>query len=248
MKTLVIQSHKKDTQHTWLRLTLESVRAWSSLRGHDYRFFGDEIFEPLPSWFREKFVGMGAQCSDLARLLMIQKQLANGYERVVWADADLLVFRPKDLSVPLVNDSVFGYETWVDKDSKGKLRHWGHLHNAFMVFAKGSVVLPYLIYSIQSIARRIDKNKFSPQTFGPKLLGALHSISQFEVQPDVGALSPLVAKDVLDGGGEALNLFQRVQSQAPTALNLCLSLAQDPKDMALLCSMLTTDVDLFNAQ
>ena len=226
---------------------MQSVKTWADMHGYDYEFSGDESFEVLPHWFQKKFEGMGPQLSDLARLLMAKDKLQSGYERVVWADADVLVISPESLVLPPCKDSLFGYEHWVDVDSKGKLKHWNHLHNAFMVFKKRSVVLPYLIYSIESIAERIDINEFAPQTFGPKLLGALHSISKFDVQDDVGALSPLVCRDLMNGGGQALDLFRKLQKRSPSALNLCLSLVENHDEMLDLCTLLRAEPTLVGA-
>ena len=165
--------------------------------------------------------------SDLARLLALQQALDQGWAQVIWADADLLIYSPDELLPARPQDCAFGRETWVDDDRNGRLRAWRSVHNAFMQFSVGSVVLPYLIMSIQSMASRIDPHAAAPQVFGPKLLTALHSISQFNLIEQVTAFSPVVLTDIARGQGRYLRYLHQVQPQVPRAANLCASLASD---------------------
>jgi hypothetical protein len=61
-----------------------------------------------------------------------------------------------------------------------------------------------------------------PQFIGPKLLTALHNVCQLPVMESAGMLSPLVIKDLVQGGGEALSRFVE-HSPVPTGANLCIS-------------------------
>lgn len=240
---------------------MESVRSWAQSQGFDYRFIDDTIFKPLPADFKKRFAGRGPVLSDLARLLAIQQLHASDYQYVIWVDADLLVFEPEALlvygsSVKLAGaetssevharqtkivDCAFGLETWIDLDTRKRLRAWRNVHNAFMVFERHSVVLPYLIHTITSISRRIDPLAVAPQTFGPKLLGALHNITGFNLLTAVGAFSPPVIKDIVTGHGPYLDKLLTSQPSVPAAANLCASLATNPVMMQAACNRLLRD-------
>ena len=59
----------------WINSCLRSVRAWASLCGFDYRFFGDEIFERVPAWYRERANGRLPVMTDLGRLILVRDEL-----------------------------------------------------------------------------------------------------------------------------------------------------------------------------
>ena len=62
-----------------------------------------------------------------------------------------------------------------------------------------------------------------PQFIGPKLLTALHNVTQLPVMELAGMLSPAVVKDIVQGGGEALQQFIKYSSCPITGANLCIS-------------------------
>lgn len=223
----------------WIKRCVGSVEQWTQANNASYQFVGDEAFDFLPEDYASKFAGRGPLLSDLARLKLIQQAFAAGYNTAVWADADLLIFDPDSLTMPAPDDSVFGIETWVDQAGSNRIRTWRNIHNAFMGFSRTSVVLPYLIHSIESIATRIDPASVAPQTFGPKLLTALNSITGFETTDRVGAFSAPVLANIANGGGPFLERLVQSQPARPAAANLCASLALDETVMAQVCETLT---------
>lgn len=237
-RALVLQSHRSDALDSWLGACVESVRQWSAHRGYQYCFVDDKIFSLLPDGFRHKFAGRAAMLSDYARLLALTQALRAGWQQVFWLDADLLVFDPDNLQPEPAADCTFGLETWIDNDKRGRLRTWRSVHNAFMQFANVGVVLPYLVRSIARIGARIDPLQAAPQTFGPKLLSALHNISPFDLAEQVGAFSPPVLADIAAGGGAYLAEMIRQQPCSPVAANLCASLGQDSTVMQRACERL----------
>lgn len=239
--TLVLQSHQHVEVNCWIPACIESVKSWSSNRGYAYCFVDDELFNLLPPEYCDRFAGRGPVLSDLARLLALQQALDTGWAQAVWADADLLIYSPGELQPAKPHDCAFGRETWVEDDRNGRLRAWRSVHNAFMQFSAGSVVLPYLIMSIRSMALRIDPGKIAPQVFGPKLLTALHSISQFNLIEQVTAFSPVVLTDIARGQGRYLRYLHQVQPQVPAAANLCASLASDDHLMMTVIERLLTN-------
>ncbi len=236
---LVVQSHRGNVRETgWLSVSLDSVVQWAAQRDADYQFVEYAAFSLLPDWYAMKFAGRGPLLSDLARLKLVEQAFHAGYESVIWADADLLVFNPNSLELPSPRDSLFGVETWVDQAGSSRIRTWRNIHNAFMGFNRNSVVLPYLIYTIESIASRIDPDSVAPQTFGPKLLTALNSISGFETTDRVGAFSAPVLANLVNGGGPFIDRLVQTQPATPAAANLCASLALTNSVMDTICEML----------
>jgi hypothetical protein len=219
---LVIQSCSPAQQHGWIGTCLASVQEWAESRGYDYRFVGDEIFRLVPDWYRDKTGSKKPVATDYARLVLLQQALDEGYDEVIWLDADVLVF-DRNLVLAFDGSCAFGQEVWVQPvDDTFAARR--NVHNAVCVFRQGCPVLPFLIHTVASIIRRIDPAHIAPQVVGPKLMTALHSICGFALLPQVGALSPAVVTDMCAGTGPALNLLRRKSGVKPQAVNLCASL------------------------
>jgi len=161
--------------------------------------------------------------SDLARLIVLQEALAEGYARVVWVDADVLVIEPDGFELPMA-DALFGREVWVQQDGgRARLKTYRKIHNALMAFMAGEPVLPFYRMSAERILGRYDPESgpMVPQLIGPKLITLLHNAIGFDVLEEAGMLSPLVARDILKGGGAALDRFLTASAAAPLAINLC---------------------------
>jgi hypothetical protein len=121
--TLVIQSHRSPLPYRWIERCLESVRDWCAIRGYEYRFTGDELFDCLPASIAAKPQVQTVIATDLARLLTLQDALNRGYETVVWMDADFLIFDPSRFSLPDQPYAV-GREVWVQHDRNGRLKSY----------------------------------------------------------------------------------------------------------------------------
>lgn len=96
------------------------------------------------------------------------------------------------------------------------------------MFTKGNSFLDFYIHACQSIIRRMD-GEMVPQIVGPKLLTSLHNTVGFALIDEVGMVSPLVLKDLAEGGGEALDLLGREQLKMRAA-NLSASLSAKETD------------------
>lgn len=219
--TLVIQSHRTPLPYTWVARCLESVRNWAEINRCHYQFMGDELFDALPESFAEKSMQQPVIYSDLARLLCLRQALADGYQRVFWLDADFLVFNPLSFVVPDGPYAV-GREVWVQHDKRGKLKVFKKVHNAFLMFCHGN---HFLDFYIETAVRLLSQNtgNVPPQFIGPKLLTALHNVVSLPVMESAGMLSPLVIKDLIQGGGVALEQFIEVSPQPIAGANLCIS-------------------------
>lgn len=223
--TLVIQSHRDPPPFAWLGRCLDSVAVWARANGYDYRMLGDEMFGLLPAELRERLATRPVVGSDLARLRLLQSGLDEGYRRVVWCDADWLIFRPRDFVLPGA-DFALGREVWIQNDDSGGLKSYFRVHNACLVFARGNTFLDFYAATAERLLR-LNEGPMPPQFVGPKLLSALHNIAHFPVMEQAAMLSPPVMRDLLAGGGEALDLFREKSPESPAGANLCASLVGD---------------------
>ncbi len=219
--TLIIQSHRDPLPFPWLEDCLQSVRRWAQQNQFDYRFINDELFDEVPQFILDKTHGQTVIATDLARLFKLQAYLQQGYDSVVWCDADFLIFNPEQFVLEQAPYAL-GREVWIQLDRQGKLKSYSKVHNAFMLFRRGNSFLDFYTESAERLLR-FNTGDIPPQFIGPKLLTAIHNIVRCPVQENAGMLSPLVLQDIADGGGPALDLFIQ-QSPAPlAAANLCSS-------------------------
>lgn len=222
--TVILQSHRSPEPSPWLGRCMASVREWAAESGCDYKFSEDELFDHLPADIATKLLGGDTRhvvvATDLARLYWLQHELENGAETVLWLDADTLVFDPCSFVLPADSFAV-GREVWVQHDDAGKLRSYKKVHNAFLLFRQDNPFLSYYIHAAEQTLRAYSAPYMVPQLVGPKFLTALHNVVACPVAESAVMLSPLVVGDILQGGGEALALFNRKSPSPPAAANLC---------------------------
>lgn len=223
-QTLVLQSHRLALPHQWLEPCIDSVRQWCDRYGFEHRFMDDDLFSLLPDDLLHKFSDQKVIATDLARLFWLKKTLQQGYQTVIWCDADFLVFKPEEFL--LIDDSyALGREVWVQHDNKGRLRAYKKVHNAFMMFRQSNTFLNFYTETAERLLR-LNTGTVPSQFIGPKLLTALHNIAQCPVMETAGMLSPLVMQNMLTGDGEALELFNHESPVSIAAANLSSSVAQ----------------------
>lgn len=241
-KTLVIQSHRQPPPACWYQPCLASVRQWAQANAYDYRFLNDALFDLLPADLREKTRSQPVIAADLGRLLALQDALREGWDRVVWFDADTLVIAPERLCLP-DSDYAFGREVWIQQAAavsagnatarSAPLRVYKKIHNAFMCFTSTNPVLDFYLHAAQRLVLA-HEGAMAPQFIGPKFLATLHNLLRFPVLEEAAVLCPLVAEELLAQAAgvdstrtetDALRLF-RQHSEAPAALNLCGSMVQ----------------------
>lgn len=222
MKTLVLQSHTHPLPYQWIHRCIHSVEYWASSNAFDYLFLGDEIFEFIDKDLINKLSTQPVIASDLARIIALQHFLDNGYEQVVWCDADFLIFIPSKFILSEQNYAL-GREVWIQQDKKSRLVSYKKVHNAFMQFQQNNAFLEFYIDSAKRLLKA-STGAIPPQFVGPKLLTAIHNIVQCPVLETAGMLSPMVINDIVDGDGPALALFNQRSTKKITAANLCSSL------------------------
>lgn len=224
MQTLVIQSCPAQECVGWLQSCMDSVQLWCQHHGFEYRWLGDELFDFLPAELHGLAQQRPVIASDLARLLWMQDELRSG-RRLVWLDADVLIFQPEQLTLPVENFAV-GRELWVQPAQTGGWKVWKKVHNAALMASPGQTgASSFVDFYIDSALRLLSCN---PQTIpdqfiGPKLLSALHNVVQFPVWESVAMFSPAVMQDLLQADNAALLAMQERASQPVRGANLCRS-------------------------
>ncbi len=250
MRTLVIQSYRTSEVPRWIDTCLRSVHDWANIRGYDYRFYGDEIFERVPPWFREKTHAYPQIAADLGRLHLITEALEGDYERAIWLDADVLIFDPSPFDITLTSGFAFGRELWVQHDKKDALRLYRNVHNAFCVFCRDNAFLEFYRYACSNIMSQVEPgvgNGMAPQLIGPKFLSAIHNMMGLPLLDDIAMASPLVLVDLFAGGGAALELLHANNERPPRGVNLCASLVtNNDNDLDMLCNRLLDKPELIS--
>jgi hypothetical protein len=236
VETVIFQSHSPRGVPAWVQTCLRSVRDWAAGCGHGYRCFGDEIFDRLPRGFRDKTTGRLSTQTDLGRLLLA-RELLKEVERVIWLDADVLVFVPEGLDFDTPSPYAFGREIWVQEDPRGGLRAYRNVHNAVCLFERDNPFLEFYIHTAERLVT-LNDGGFPPQFIGPKFLTAQYNIMKLPLIETLGMTSPLVLRDLAKGGGEALDLQRAEQPRPLAAVNLCSSLAVGDRLLARVCSNL----------
>ena len=243
-RTIVYQSYRTYNVAGWIDDCLWTVRQWASRLGYDYTFLGDEIFDSLPAWFKEKTErAPGRMClrSDLARLQTARRFLSEGYDRAVWIDADILIFDAEAFSIPIHKGTGFCEETWLEKAPWSELfadplgfagkkrrsltRFWSpincyrRVNNAVSVFNRDTTFLEFYIKSCLEIASQ--KENMVTTEFGATFLSSLKGQYDLGLIDDVGLLSPLVMEEIASGRTIQLKRCMRHFRRPIHAANLC---------------------------
>lgn len=201
---------------------MQSVKAWADLNSFDYRTWDDSFFEYVPEWFRHKANKEICPVADLARLLVAKELLAQGYERCIWVDADMLVFDPEKLIITLERDFMLCHEIWLFTDSAGVRQVSHRVNNSIAVFCKNNLHLDFFIDACLRIGRQ--KATIGKLDVGTNFLSKLRNILPFPLMENVGILSPALMREIILD--EPVNLVEYAQClNAPlAAVNLCASL------------------------
>ena len=222
MKTVVLQSFRTTGVPDAIARCLRSVEDWARLRGYAYRFVDDSLFDDVPDWFRDKVAGDLLPMSDIARLQWMQRLLDDGCDRVIWLDADVLVFDPDRFIIDIESEYAVGREIWVRRGGRDRLLVTAGLHNAALVFCRANSFLDFYRHACEAIVAGATAAILSHQ-IGPDLLNRFADIIGDRVIPDVALFSPLVMSNIAKGGGRAIAAHGEAFAGPIRAANLCLS-------------------------
>lgn len=229
MTTLVAQSHRQPLPEAWLARCLASVRGYAAAQTFDYQFVDDALFAGLPSVVLENTTSRLSSRSDLARLQLMQARLDSGFDRVLWLDADVLLFAPERLQLPDASFAV-GRECWLTESKPGHVRCSRAVHNAALLFSADNPLLPFYRHAAEALLSRHD-GEMVPQLAGPKFLTLLHNAISFPVIESIGMLSPRLAHALLRNEFAVIDVFRRRHPEPLAGFNLCASLNDEMPPM-----------------
>ncbi len=222
MKTVVYQSFRTERVPAWISACMATVKAWAAAQGFDYRFYDDAFLARAPEWFREKAQHAMCPVTDLARLIVAKELLAEGYERTVWGDADLLVFDPAALRIRLERGFQLVHEVWLHDDPAGAPRVIHRVNNSVAVFCAGSLHLDFFIDACARIGR--EREVIGKLDVGTNFLSHLRQVLPFPLLQNVGLLTPALMAEVAgQHAGQPTRLVPYLRAvPAPlAAVNLC---------------------------
>jgi len=224
--TVVVQSYRRVDVPAWIARCLRSVEQWANHQGYAYRFLDDELFERLPPSYFMRTRHALPMAADLARLILARETLSEGARRVVWVDADVLVFRPYSFELPIERDHYLCREIWIEpvvRDGAVVIDASLRVNNCVCVFERGTAFLePYIEACEQRV--RAATGKLDPLLVGTLYLTELDRIAALPQLVNVGMLSPHVVHDVAAGGGPFLETLVAHLVAPLAAANLCASL------------------------
>jgi hypothetical protein len=201
---------------------LDSVRSWSALLGYDYELMDDRIFDLCGPAYLAAVGDNKRSITNLARLELARLRLGDGYDRVVWLDADTFVFAPDRLTIDLTSGYAFAKEAWVWNDDEGRTKTEEGVHNAAFVFAGHHPDLDFLIHAIRHIAG--TRQIHASYQVGTKLLVGLQYSLDFPLLTNIGMFSPDVMIALAKDQAPLLATLARASGYPSYAANLCLSL------------------------
>ena len=228
MKTLVVQSYRTRDVAAWISACLRSVQAWAGQAGYHYEFVDDRLFEYAPAWVRERCRDQLLPITDVARMRLLRERLQQGWDRVVWVDADVLVFAPERFVLDGDAPYALCHELWLRVYAAGEIESEEKVNNAVMLLTQRQPMLDFWIFAVDEILRAHAMHEIGPLTASTLFFTDLATIMPLRVLRNVGLLSPPVVRDIARGGGAVSREWARQFGHPVGAANLCASLQDRP--------------------
>jgi hypothetical protein len=184
-------------------------------------FVGDELFDLAPRWFREKAARHVTVVTDLARLVLILHHLDIGYERVIWCDADVLVYSPYQFRPSESLSFGFSREIWSACGRDGKLNGVRRINNSICLFRQEgrSRLVDFIDMSKSVVASVMDVS--SNLIIGTSLLTWLDMHDALPIVHNTGLLSPFILRAIVNDDEATLRRFVKWHEEPLYAVNLC---------------------------
>jgi len=206
------------------------------MRGFEYAFYGDEFYDLCGPEYLARVGGNPRSITNLARLEIARIKLAEGYDQVIWFDADVFVFDPDRLIVQTDAGYAFSREVWVTKAPDGSAHlAYTSLHNAAFIFTRQQNDLALFIHIIRHIVmtRAISSN----YQVGVRLISGLAYSLDIPVITCVGMFSPDLIDAIADDRRGFMRAFARFHGHKMQAANLGWSLAANFTEARMMTAM-----------
>lgn len=221
MRTVVYQSFRTHNVPAWIKVCLESVKAWADLHGFDYRFYDDAFFDLVPPDLQLKAAEHKCVLADYARLVAARALLKEGWERAIWLDADAVVFAPEQFKIPFTQGYAFSREVWLDRTVWGKPQFNLTVNNAVSVFCQDQTIIDF--YLDAANARLRSSQPLTGLSIGTEFLLKLQRARPFPLLTTAGIFGPEMTYRYLEDDGRYLRPYLNFQTSRIFAANLCLS-------------------------
>ena len=223
-KTVVFQAWVGPPAPPFVERCLASTAAWARAQGHDYRRLGEAFLDVLPAWYREALGSHIVQLTNLARLRYARQVIAEGADRAVWVDADVLVYDPSGFALDAPDGFALCREAWIHATGDGIDCIYG-VNQAVVVADRGNALLDYLVWAHETLVRDRPGNV---RQFGTAsaLLAAIHAATPLPLITNIAMLNPTLVREIAAGdAGPATREYVRRHGYPMQAANLTLSMA-----------------------
>lgn len=198
---------------------MQSVRQWAEIQGFSYRFVDDSFFGYAPEWFREAVKGQRHLVSDLARLELARLYLDEGWERVIWVDADVYICDRVGFNIGVEQDHWVCDELWATL-REGELYFSHRVNNAILAFSQDNKFLDFYRHACQKIVRS-KKGKLRHTEIGTSFLtGIAHLLPQLK---GIAMFSPFLLAEFYKKNEVTIMRYQHELGAPIKAVNLCLT-------------------------
>lgn len=195
------------------------MQRWANTRGYDYRLTDDSVFALCGPEYLAQVGDNKRSITNLCRLELIKLAFAEGYDRAIWMDADVLVFAPERLDFAPTERISFPRETWIMPwDDRWVARL--SLNNCVVLCPSQDTDLDLIIHATRQRARYAVTDNLQ---VGGRLLRGLYEFMFFPLLANVGMFSNHTVMALASGHAEVLH-HQAVRHGTPVfAANLCAS-------------------------
>ena len=200
---------------------MQSVKDWAKSHAWDYVFMDDAFLGLAPATVQEVCASNIYALTDVCRLVWAKQALAEGYDRVIWADADMLVFRPADLRIDDIRGHGFAREFFLRQERSGKYTPIEGINNALMVFEQGDDILDSYLQACMSAISAMEPGKVPRTALGPHLLKSLDGNFGLNRIEGIGLFTQAVMTQLAKGNVEMWAALQSLHGRSLVAANLC---------------------------
>ncbi len=225
-KTIVYQSYRTENVPGAIARCMQTVKAWATLKGYDYRFYDDAFLAKVPTWLSDKTKDM-LLTTDFARVQTALELHEEGYDRAIWADADLAIFDPEEMALPPQHGFGFCREWWFEPTDEGDYAFRKRVNNCFCYFDKGDGFAPYYLQAMKGMLE-LRGSKIISWEFSTVPLTRIHKAFPFPLINSVVTLSPIVRGLLLNGNKPVVE--QQIKAHTETIRGVHLAFSANDKE------------------
>jgi hypothetical protein len=215
---LVFQSFRNFDIPEWISVCIKSVENWAKIQGYSHKIIGDELFDQVPEWFSKRVMGQRHLVSDLARLELAKQYLKEGWDRVVWVDADVYIVNPEKFILDTREPYLFCRELWMThKDSQTIFSE--RINNAICAFNQENDFLDF--YSAACLRIVNNEKTLSHTSIGTQFLTGLRN--GLPLIENTIVLSHYLIKSLYENDLDVMHQYKNRFKHPIYAVNLCLT-------------------------